>query len=155
MATLHLMVGLPCSGKTTLAKRIEHEANALRLTPDEWITDMLGDDPPRNVLDASRDPVETALWALAQAALELGIDVVLDFGFWSRTERDAFRAGAQHIGAHTETHFLDASLDELLTRLDARNRHRPAGTFVIDEASMRHWHARFEPPTADELAAQP
>ena len=36
MATLHLMVGLPCSGKTTLAKQLEQERSALRLTPDEW-----------------------------------------------------------------------------------------------------------------------
>ena len=35
MATLHLMVGLPCSGKTTLAQKLEHELPALRLTLDE------------------------------------------------------------------------------------------------------------------------
>jgi hypothetical protein len=35
MATLHLMCGLPGSGKTTLAERIERESNALRLSP-EW-----------------------------------------------------------------------------------------------------------------------
>jgi predicted kinase len=35
MVTLHLMVGLPCSGKTTLARTLEHERSALRLTPDE------------------------------------------------------------------------------------------------------------------------
>ena len=34
MATLHLMVGLPCSGKTTEARRLERELGALRLTPD-------------------------------------------------------------------------------------------------------------------------
>ena len=37
MATLHLMVGLPCSGKTTLAKKLEVERAALRLTPDESV----------------------------------------------------------------------------------------------------------------------
>lgn len=36
MATLHLMVGLPLSGKTTYARRLEREADALRLTPDDW-----------------------------------------------------------------------------------------------------------------------
>ncbi|HST88133.1 MAG TPA: AAA family ATPase, partial [Ktedonobacterales bacterium] len=30
------MVGLPCSGKTTLAKELEREHCALRLTVDEW-----------------------------------------------------------------------------------------------------------------------
>ncbi len=33
VTTLHLMVGLPCAGKTTLACRLEVEHSALRLTP--------------------------------------------------------------------------------------------------------------------------
>jgi predicted kinase len=30
MPTLYLMVGLPCSGKTTLARKLEREKSALR-----------------------------------------------------------------------------------------------------------------------------
>ncbi|WP_368780995.1 AAA family ATPase [Alicyclobacillus fastidiosus] len=30
------MVGLPCSGKTTLSRELETRHNALRLSPDEW-----------------------------------------------------------------------------------------------------------------------
>lgn len=37
MPTLFLMCGLPGSGKTTLAKQLERERSALRLTPDEWL----------------------------------------------------------------------------------------------------------------------
>ena len=44
MATLHLMVGLPCSGKTTLAQKLERERSALRLTPDEWQVPLFGQD---------------------------------------------------------------------------------------------------------------
>lgn len=35
MATLYMMVGLPGSGKTTEAKKLEHEYKVLRLTSDE------------------------------------------------------------------------------------------------------------------------
>jgi predicted kinase len=44
MTTLHLMVGLPGSGKTTLAKKLEGELGALRLTPDEWHRYLFGQD---------------------------------------------------------------------------------------------------------------
>ncbi len=37
MPTLYLTCGLPGSGKTSLAKIIEHEASALRLTGDDWM----------------------------------------------------------------------------------------------------------------------
>ena len=35
--TLFLTVGLPCTGKTTAARRIAVEQKALRLTKDEWV----------------------------------------------------------------------------------------------------------------------
>jgi len=41
--TLHLTVGLPGVGKTTLARRIAAEGSILRLTPDEWMAPLFGD----------------------------------------------------------------------------------------------------------------
>jgi len=35
MSVLYLMVGLLCSGKSTMAKRLKIEAGVLRLTPDD------------------------------------------------------------------------------------------------------------------------
>ena len=145
------MCGLPCAGKTTLAKQIEHERFALRLTPDEWITRLFGADLSLEALDAARDPVETVLWDLAARILVLGVDVVLDFGFWSRAERDDFRSRAAQLGARSELHFLDVPEGELLTRLAARNAQLPPGTFWIDKDRLSLWTRRFEPPTADEL----
>lgn len=43
MPTLHLICGLPGSGKTTLAKQLEHDPPALRLAPDEWMARIVGD----------------------------------------------------------------------------------------------------------------
>ncbi|MGI6665381.1 MAG: AAA family ATPase [Christensenellaceae bacterium] len=36
MATIHFIVGLPCSGKTTFAKKLEKSEKALLLSPDDW-----------------------------------------------------------------------------------------------------------------------
>ena len=40
--TLFLTVGLPCTGKTTAARHIEIEQDALRLTKDEWVKALYG-----------------------------------------------------------------------------------------------------------------
>ncbi|MEN3333522.1 MAG: hypothetical protein V7641_2887 [Blastocatellia bacterium] len=151
IATLHLMCGLPCSGKTTLAKQLEQERSALRLTPDEWIIRLFGADLSVEALDAARDPIETALWDLAARVLVLGVDVILDFGFWSRGEREEFRFRAAQLGARSELHFTDTSEDELLSRLAMRNACLPPGTFWIDDARFRLWFRCFEPPSPDEL----
>ena len=147
---MYLTCGLPCSGKTTRAKEIEREHRAIRLTPDEWLSALFGPDRTAET-DAMRDPIEAVLWDHAERLLELGINVVLDFGVWTRGEREAFRARAARSGARTELHFLDVPLDELLARLAVRNAALPAGTFHIEEAEMRLWWTLFEAPGEDEL----
>ena len=84
MATLLLMVGLPCSGKTTLAKQLEHERSALRLTPDEWQIGLFGQDAHEPEHDERHRFIEGMLWKIASRALELGTNVILDYGFWAR-----------------------------------------------------------------------
>jgi predicted kinase len=64
------MVGLPCSGKTTLAKKLEHERSALRLTPDEWQLGLFGQDAKEPEHDARHGFIEARLWAIASRALE-------------------------------------------------------------------------------------
>lgn len=151
MATLHLMVGLPCSGKTTLAKQLEHDLPALRLSPDEWML--------RVVVDAYDEPkraiVEAMLWEIAARVLALGSDVVLDYGFWSKQERDDFRQRAAAVGASMTIHFLDVPREELHRRLLMRNADLSPDTVPIQPSDLDTWLAMFERPTDDETARNP
>ena len=79
MATLHLMVGLPCSGKTTKAKKLEREYNALLLTPDVWHIKLFGHDLGK-YHEKNHSAVESIMWDHASRVLQLGLDVILDFG---------------------------------------------------------------------------
>ena len=151
MATLHLMVGLPCSGKTTLAKKLEHELPALRLTPDEWQVRLFGQDAEEPEHDARHNLIEAMLWNIASRALELGTNVILDFGFWAREEREEYRSRAKSLGASSEVHFLDVPEDELLRRLDVRNSQPSQDSFQILEERMNPWIVFFQRPTSDEL----
>ena len=151
MATLHLMVGLPCSGKTTLAQRLESEKAALRLTPDEWQVRLFGQDAEEPEHDVRHTLIETMLWNIASRALALGTNVILDFGFWAREEREDFRLRAKQLGASSEVHFLDVSEDELLRRLEERNSRPSQESFIISEEAMKPWIAFFQKPTLDEL----
>jgi predicted kinase len=120
------MVGLPCSGKTTVARKLEHERSALRLTPDEWQLRLFGQDAEEPEHNARHGLIEALLWEVASRALALGTDVILDFGFWAREEREDYRLRAKQLGASSEVHFLDVPGDELLRRLVRRN----FGTFA-------------------------
>ena len=154
MATLFLICGLPGAGKTTLAKELEQCENALRLCPDDWIAQIIADVTDRAELDRLRDPVEAIQWDVARRALVLGVDVVLEFGFWSRAERERFRRGAEALGARVELRYLDVSKEELWARLSRRNADLPPGTFTVSREELDLWWDWFEPPTEDELSEE-
>ena len=151
MATLHLMVGLPCSGKTMLAQKLESEQSALRLTTDEWPVRLFGQDAKEPEHDTRHNLIEAMLWNIASRALELGTNVILDFGFWAREEREDYRLRAKRLGASSEVHFLDVPEDELLRRLAVRNSQPSQASFHIPEEMMKPWIAFFQRPTSDEL----
>jgi predicted kinase len=151
MATLFLICGLPGSGKTTLAKQLEQTHNALRLCPDEWIAQILADPNDIAELDRLRSPVESIQWDIAKRTLVLGINVVLEFGFWSREERQYFRTEAESLGSRVELHYLDVDLNELQRRLSKRNSNLPLGTFKVKREDLVLWAKSFEPPTEDEI----
>ncbi|MEZ0223995.1 MAG: AAA family ATPase [Alphaproteobacteria bacterium] len=148
MPKLFLLCGLPGSGKTTRAKEIERDASALRLTPDDWMHRLHFD----GYDETARARVEALQWDVAARALQLGMNVVLDFGLWSKQERDDFRAHAKALGAETELRFLDVPRYELLRRLKVRNAASPPGTFPVEEAHLDEWSGIFQPPSAEELA---
>ena len=151
MATLHLMVGLPCSGKTTLAQKLEQELPALRLNLDEWHIRLFGQDAEDPEHDARHNLIESILWNIARRALELGMNVILDYGFWAREEREDYRLRAKQLGASSEVHYLDVPEDELLRRLQKRNSRPSQESFLISEEAMKPWIAFFQKPTLEEL----
>jgi predicted kinase len=151
MATLHLMVGLPCSGKTTLARQLEDKYSALRLTTDEWHNRLFGQDATDKQHDARHVLFESLLWEVASRVLTLGVDVILDFGFWGRSERDDFRSRAKSLGVDFKIHYTYAPEEVLLKRLVERNAQVPDGVFQIPETSLKKWFLIFEPPSKEEL----
>lgn len=145
------MVGLPCSGKTTRAKELENELSALRLTPDEWHVTLFGHD----VLDPEHDKrhglIEAMLWQIAARVLSLGTNIILDFGFWAKEEREDFRARAKTIGARSEIVFMDIEEEELIKRVRMRNENLTNTVHYIPEEMMRSWIRFFQKPDKGEL----
>jgi predicted kinase len=148
VAVMVLIVGLPGAGKTSWARRREEERKAIRLTPDEWMDALFN----TSEVDGRRWVLESEmLWGVAARALELGVDVILDYGCWSEEERDLFRTRAQQLGASAEIVVLDLPLQVLWERLEQRNENLPDATFPVTREELEEWNSKFEVPTADEV----
>jgi predicted kinase len=145
---LILICGLPGSGKTTLAKRLSADTPALRLCGDEWMADLgfgLYD-------EQARDRIEKVFWKLAQEPLRLGQSIILESGFWLRSDRDEKRLGARELGAAVELRYLEVPFEQLCLRLDARNQSEMHGIVPITRAQLENWLPLFQPPDQAELA---
>jgi predicted kinase len=142
---LVLLCGLPASGKTTLARELADAYGAVRFNPDEWES-ALDVDPFDEGFQAR---LEAEFWKLTQQLLVLGTSVVLEWGFWARSERDEKREAARALGSAVELRFLDAPYEELVRRVVARHAD---GGIAITESHMERYRAIFQPPTDDELA---
>ena len=146
--TLILICGLPGAGKTTLAKKLESEKKANRLCPDDWIMAILKDPndiPERNRL---RDPIEQLLWKEAKSLLALGVNVILENGFWARQERDSYRDSAKSLGAKVELYFVDAPFNILWERVEKRNTNPKE--FQLTKKELEDGYHLFQPPTEEE-----
>jgi hypothetical protein len=149
MVTAHLLFGFLGAGKTTLAKALEQRYQAVRFTPDEWMARLFGEDPPAEIFQEKAAAIVEQLEPLWTRCLSLGVDVVLDYGFWTRESRDHARVLAENCGAEAVLYCVECADVEARRRIAERNRqaHR---TLHIAPETFDILKNRFEPLQPDE-----
>ena len=150
MATIHLLHGFTGAGKSTFAKELESEIKAIRFSPDEWMVKLYGNNPPEEKFAEYFQRVESLIWHVAEQVLKLEQDVILDFGFWSRADRDEARQKAQALKVDTKLYFISAPEEIMRQRVLQRTSDLVEGNFVIDEHAFELFKSRFEALGKDE-----
>lgn len=141
---LIVVCGLPGAGKTTHARRLQTELGAVRLSPDEWMVALALDVHD----ETARGRIEALQWALGRELLALGGTVIIEWGTWARSERDALRLGARELGAAVELHALSAPTEVLFERIRRRGMEDPP----IAWEALLGWAEIFQAPTPEEIA---
>ena len=154
MATLHLISGLPCSGKTTYAMGLRADANAVLFSLDRWLITafdryeiaLVGHQEHTRRVLACRE----LIWDSASELLRRSVDVILDDGFFLRHHRARHVALATTLGAIARIHYIDTPVAMIRARLETRNALLPPFNFYIDPATLVGFSALFEAPSTDE-----
>jgi predicted kinase len=138
------MCGPAGSGKSTYARRLEHDGMVrLSIDVEAW---------ERGLSATCRDAQEEIEVELRERLLLLvagGRDVVLDLSFWSRRMRDDYRRLLKPTGVVPETVYLATDRATVLHRVRARRGSHPDDVALTEELAAAYFD-HFEAPTDDE-----
>ncbi len=152
MAKVIMTCGRICSGKTTCAARLRREMGAVVLSVDEITLALFGQDAGE-MHDTYVERAEKYLYEKSLEIVGAGIDVILDWGFWTKRERDEAREFYRSRGIAYEFRYISITDEEWNRRLEKRNAAVTAGetsAYYVDEGLAEKFRAIFEAPSADE-----
>jgi predicted kinase len=157
-ATVHLVVGSTGAGKSTYARRLAADGQAVRFAIDEWMMALFGPDRPDHAgADWYMPRIDRAtgmIWRVAREIVAAGTSVVLEVGLTQRAPRQAFLDQVVGAGAPVRLHVLEADAATRWRRVEGRNSERGA-TFALEvtRGMFDFVETMWEPPDDDELRA--
>ena len=141
--------GIICSGKSSYANILKEKRGAVILSIDD-MTLTLFPEGAGEMHDTYVLRAEQYLLRLSLQILNAGMEVILDWGLWTREHRDRIRSFYQERGIPFEIHYLKISPEEWQRRIRKRNAQGNADSYYVDEGLIRKVEALFQEPSADE-----
>ncbi|MHC5905294.1 AAA family ATPase [Streptomyces sp. S6] len=146
---VYLLVGLTGSGKTTYAQRKLEPVGVVRLSVDERVFERhgrYGVDYPEHEYFAREAPVVAEVRRELVELVKAGRSVVVDHGLWRRKEREDWKHLVRDAGGAVRLLYFPVAREELLRRLNERNRRDDANALTVTESAMDDFFARFDVP---------
>lgn len=153
MAKVFLICGKICSGKSTYSEKLRKEHKAVLLSIDEITLSLFG----QHCGDKHDDYVERTekyLFEKSLEILEIGVNVVLDWGFWTKEERDYAKTFYKSRNIDCEFHYIDINDEEWARRLTKRNTavlKNEVSAYYVDENLAIKFAGIFEKPEKEEI----
>ncbi|WP_259656434.1 AAA family ATPase [Streptomyces sp. gCLA4] len=142
LPVVHVMTGLPASGKTTAARALQAEAGGRmrRVNLDDLRAMLDLPDPERGRSFAHEQTVLAVQDAAVRAAVDGGFDVVVDNTHLTKNIPKRLKAAVGGLATFVVHDFTDVPLEECLRRDAARERQ--VGGEIIRILAEKHRNAR-------------
>lgn len=153
MAKVFLICGRICSGKSTYAQQIRKKYNAVLLSVDEIMLSIFGQHVGEKH-DEYCENLQQYLYDKSLELIEAGINVILDWGFWQKDEREYAKKFYRDRSIECELHNIDVPDSVWKERIRERNgavSNGRAEAYYVDENLAAKFGAMFEPPVNEEI----
>ncbi len=153
MAKVFLICGKICCGKSTYAERLRTEKRAVLLSVDEIMLAVFGS-YTGDKHEEYTEKIQNYLFQKSVDIIKSGINVILDWGFWSRCKRSAAREFYNARDIECEFYYIDVSDEVWKERIAHRNELVSKGesaAYMIDKNLAAKFAGLFETPSESEI----
>jgi predicted kinase len=150
MAIIVLCCGKVCSGKSTFASFLETEYAYHHFSIDDWMLHFYDQTTDRTIFESRLHNCAEMIHRITEKLLDRGQNVVLDFGFWKKSDRTDIEKRYRSRG-HT-VHIVYFPVEDGFQIQYMRKRQSDARVnhYTFDEQTVRTLNAFFEAPKEDE-----
>ena len=154
MGKVILICGKIGSGKTTYARKLAKQLNAVILTHDEIMLGLFGAQLYENEPEQFSKYctwVESYVKRKAGEAAKAGAIAICENGFWSRSERDELREFYAGMNVTCKLHYMDIPEEQRIQNINKRNKAVRQGELGYCFTQEKDIHHFFEIPSNDEI----
>jgi predicted kinase len=152
MAKIIMLCGKICCGKSTYALILKNKINAIVLSADNLMLNLFEEqlgDRHNEILNKC----VTYLNDLAEQIINANVNVILDFGFWYKEERQKSIEYFNLKNIEVELHYIKIDKNSWITQIEKRNKLVKEGkskSYYVDENMKDIFERVFEEPDSDE-----
>ena len=149
--TLHLFCGKMAAGKSTLAKKLAEQHNAILLVEDDWLSKLYSEeitDIASYIKYSAR--LKDILSEHIQSILAHGTSVVLDFPANTKDQRSWLGNLYDQQDISHILHYVEVSDEVCKRQLKQRSKDKPEGAVFTSEAEFDAITKYFQPPLESE-----
>ena len=148
MGKLFLLCGKPGSGKTTLAKSLKEKFGLIHFSADDFMLKLFGEIQDRNIFDRKLKIVKELIYQICDDVLRNN-NVVLDFGFWTKSEREEIKERFKNYEVIIV--YLKLDEDKIFKQIEKRNTNLKDNEYFMDLNTFKILCSKFEEPTNEDF----
>lgn len=154
MSKVYLICGKICSGKTTYAKELCVENNAVLLSVDEIMLSLFDQCCGPELHQEYERRIKNYLFTKSLEIIEKGFDVVLDWGFWTMEERESVKEFYKSRTIDCELHYIEISDETWEQQLNKRNKEileNKTKAYYLEHNRALEFASMFKKPDNEEI----